>query len=131
MVDDALRARRAKDPSPCGDDELLVAIAATGGVAALAARSLLRESRRHTIVSRPAPHTAPTRTYGAADLEVLLSRSLGDDQARKVIAATWAQLTLPARVSPDQALVVLDTLARTPGIVGVTARFAKARVLLA
>lgn len=130
MVDDALRARRAKDPSPCGDDELLLAIAATGGVAALAARSLLRESKRHAVVARPAPRPAQARSYGPADLEVLLARSLGDDQARKVISAVWAQLALPAAVSPEQALVVLDTLARTPGIVGVTARFAKARVLL-
>lgn len=68
----------------------------------------------------------------AASLAGLLSPAIGDAKAeavvREAMVARGQSLVRP--MSVDEALEVLEHIAETPGIVGVTARFAKSRVHL-
>lgn len=61
------------------------------------------------------------------ELETMLS-ALGDQKARSLLAAAKARLGIDeGDLEPAQALQILDDLAGQPGLVGVTARFARAR----
>ena len=65
------------------------------------------------------------------ELVELLSPSLGEEKAGELVAATAASLGLNLdNLDENQALQILEKLAGTPGLVGITARFAKARALL-
>ena len=67
----------------------------------------------------------------AADVCALLAPSLGEEQAREVVAKYAAALHLPPEAFPRKdALDLLDAMAVEAGVVGVVARFAKARLLL-
>jgi len=67
----------------------------------------------------------------AIDLVPLLAPAIGVEKAREAIEGSAARLGLDAKsLTRDQALTVLDLLAKAEGIVGVVARFAKARFLL-
>lgn len=63
----------------------------------------------------------------------LLSKSIGEEKAEDVVRAAARALGLGALTTftQKQALEVLESIASTPGIVGVTARFAKSRLHLA
>lgn len=71
--------------------------------------------------------------YELPKLSKLLSQSVGDEKARAAIDAAARDLGLAHRddLSVDEALSILERVAETPGIVGVTARFAKSRLHLA
>jgi hypothetical protein len=65
------------------------------------------------------------------DLLALLAPALGAEKARDATEAVAARMGVDARaLSREDALRVLDALTATEGIVGVVARFAKARFLL-
>lgn len=68
----------------------------------------------------------------AANLAGLLSPAIGDAKAEAVVReAMFATGRNPIQpMSVEEALGVLEHIAETPGIVGVTARFAKSRVHL-
>ncbi len=74
-----------------------------------------------------AGHPAKTRD----DLITLLSRSLGEDAARLYVVEAAGDLRLGDQLAVADALAILEKLAGSPGLVGVAARFAKARVHLA
>lgn len=75
----------------------------------------------------PVPPARPT----VVDLVPLLAPAIGDEKAREAIEAGCTRLALDSNaLSPDDAFRVLDLLATAEGIVGVVARFAKARYLL-
>ncbi|CAN5924663.1 hypothetical protein BH11MYX4_BH11MYX4_56490 [soil metagenome] len=83
----------------------------------------------------PALRTAPPPARLVAqnaDLLPLLTPSLGAANAREAVAEAAARcgVDLAPGLSRSGALRVLDELARVDGIVGVVARFAKARFLL-
>lgn len=68
-----------------------------------------------------------------ADLAKLLAQSLGHEKATDAI--NRAAQTVGIRREIDlldkkQALAVLEQVAQTPGLVGITARFAKSRLYL-
>lgn len=65
-----------------------------------------------------------------ADLAGLLARSLGVEVANARVAAAADALGLGERLTAVEALSVLEKLAVEPGLVGVSARFAKARIHL-
>ena len=67
-----------------------------------------------------------------ASLAGLLSPAIGDAKAESVVReAMLARGRSAGRpMSVDEALAVLERIAETPGIVGVSARFAKSRVHL-
>lgn len=65
------------------------------------------------------------------DLIMMLSQTLGDAKAREVLSAAIVALGVRRGVlTPALALEVLEHIAAEPGIVGMTARFAKSRVHL-
>jgi plasmid stability protein len=68
---------------------------------------------------------------GEGELVSMLSQTLGEATARDVLAAALATLGIRRRVmTVAQALDALELIAAQPGIVGMTARFAKSRVHL-
>lgn len=65
------------------------------------------------------------------DLVGLLSPSLGDEKAREAVAQAAAALGLHAElIDRKQALGILEHVARTAGLVGIAARFAKTHIHL-
>jgi hypothetical protein len=66
------------------------------------------------------------------DLAKLLSASVGDAKALDVVstAARRANITT-GDVDQQQALAILEKIASEPGLLGIAARFAKSRALLA
>jgi hypothetical protein len=65
------------------------------------------------------------------DLIPLLAPAIGVEKARETIESAAARLGVEAgTLSAEEALAVLDLLAKADGIIGVVARFAKARFLL-
>jgi hypothetical protein len=76
--------------------------------------------------------TEATATQTGFDIVHLISPALGVEKAREAIEHAAARRGVDARsaLSYDAALAVLDELTKVEGIVGVVARFAKARFLL-
>ena len=68
----------------------------------------------------------------AIDIMHLIVPALGTEKAREAIeqAATRCRVDLTSGLSYNSALAVLDEMTKVEGIVGVVARFAKARFLL-
>ncbi len=81
--------------------------------------------------TRPTAGSIPGRAQ-TVDLVPLLAPALGAEKARAAIEAAAARrgVDIKAGLSQSAALAVLDEMARIEGIVGVVARFAKARFLL-
>jgi hypothetical protein len=72
-----------------------------------------------------------TRSLLLGELVGLLAGTVGQERAEDAMLDSIRRLGLPSRaLSRDQTLMVLDDLASLPGLVGVTARFAKARAIL-
>jgi hypothetical protein len=75
-------------------------------------------------------------SFGSASirLEVLiaaLSKAVGEDKARAAVMQAATELGyLGPELSRDAALSILETVAEAGGLVGVTARFARTRLLL-
>ncbi|MFK7989534.1 MAG: hypothetical protein AB8I08_26190 [Sandaracinaceae bacterium] len=67
-----------------------------------------------------------------AQLIPLLAQTIGEEKARDVIetAAEGLGLSVKDGLLGAEVLALLDEIATTPGIVGITARFAKSRVHL-
>jgi hypothetical protein len=73
----------------------------------------------------------PGPVFPADELVKLLGASIGDEMAAQAIGQACKALDLdPARFDRDQALRVLEKIAETRGLVGISARFAKSRVHL-
>lgn len=67
----------------------------------------------------------------SSDVVDLLASSLGTTKAEHAVRSAMTALRLSSSSFPlDQALAVLDKIAEEPGIVGITARFARARAVL-
>lgn len=68
------------------------------------------------------------------ELEVLvslLSRAVGESAARQAVHDTARELALGrGPLSSKEALSILDRIGARPGVIGVTARFAKSRLHL-
>jgi hypothetical protein len=98
-----------------------------GDVDALVEKALI-ESTRNPGKQEP---SSPKLRIAAIDLLPLLAPALGTEKARDAVTTTAQRLRFdPKSLSREQALTVLDELAQSDGIVGVVARFAKARFLL-
>ena len=95
-------------------------------------------SGRASVVSQtPADEAPPSslktvaRSLLTSELVALLASTVGQDRADEAVGEVARRLGLPSRsLSRDQTMAVLDDLASRPGLVGVTARFAKARAIL-
>ena len=60
----------------------------------------------------------------------MLARSLGNETAARTVDTAAQAVGAGERLSRDDALRVLEQIAREQGIVGIAARFAKSRVHL-
>ena len=79
----------------------------------------------------PAPPPPTPDPFARGTLVGLLASTLGQEKSEEAIAAAMRKLGLfGLTLDRAQALLVLEDLALSPGLVGVTARFAKARLLL-
>jgi hypothetical protein len=68
------------------------------------------------------------RIYTKDNLIMLLSPTLGFEKSNEVVTATIERLGVaPEAISVDEALQVLDTLARGTGLIAIAARLAKVR----
>ena len=66
-----------------------------------------------------------------AQIAALLAHALGDIAARQAVDQAIEALHMDAPdYDRDQALKILEVVAKRPGVVGVTARFAKSRLIL-
>jgi hypothetical protein len=75
--------------------------------------------------------TAVSPGISKSDVIDLLAASLGTTKAEHAVRAASGALRLEASSFPlDQALSLLEKIAEEPGIVGITARFARTRALL-
>lgn len=102
-------------------------VVSRGDVEALVERTSLPSARR----ASSAKLQAAKPGVAVVDLLPLLAPALGTEKARDATNAAAVRLGLDARsLTRDDAVAVLDELARAEGIVGVVARFAKARFLL-
>ena len=65
------------------------------------------------------------------ELVGVIGASVGDEKAREVLVdAARRNGVDPRAMTRDEALGLLATLAETPGIIGVTSRFGRSRLLL-
>lgn len=88
------------------------------------------ESSSSTLRAPSMPPSSPSKVR-VKDLMRMLAASVGDAKGEEVVKATLARLSLTeSEVTRDEALEVLEILAKEAGVIGVTARFAKARMLL-
>ena len=70
-------------------------------------------------------------TVSRADIARLLSQALGNEKANGTVNKAAQQLGYRRELlDKNQALTVLEHIAQTPGLVGITARFAKSRLHL-
>ena len=98
-----------------------------GDVEALVEKAMTESSRHPVAKENPSANLR----IAAVDLLPLLAPALGTEKARDAVTTTAQRLRFdPQSLTRDQALTVLDELAQSDGIVGVVARFAKARFLL-
>lgn len=75
----------------------------------------------------------PPPTIARRELAKMISNTIGDHKAEYAVAAACTAAGLGAgaeELTWEQALDVLGRIAETPGIVGITARFAKSRMHL-
>ncbi|MEO8799653.1 MAG: hypothetical protein ABI551_17295 [Polyangiaceae bacterium] len=78
------------------------------------------------------PPSGPSGRLSISELIAFFSPSAGEEKARETVHATLVKHHLVGKMMLDrhEALGVLDSLALEDGIMGVAARFAKARILL-
>jgi hypothetical protein len=83
------------------------------------------------------PHPPNSRAASTCPLRIdelvaFFTSSVGEEKAREAVGAVLSRMHLAHKneLNRAEALSVLDEIATTPGIVGVAARFAKARILL-
>lgn len=82
------------------------------------------------MAARPLEIDAPPRRPLSV-VVACMERSLGHATAARVVSEAAAELGYGDELLQQEALELLETLARHPGLVGVVARFAAVRILLA
>jgi hypothetical protein len=128
--------------------QIIASLASEPGIVGVSARFATtrlttQEKARPTQASlsvpqpEPAPALQPTIVDAAStfitskEIAVLLAASLGTEKSVEVVNATMARLSIaPGAIGMSQAQAILNLISKSPGIVGVAARFAKARLFL-
>ena len=110
--------------------EGLVGVVARFAVSRGDVEKLVARIPRQTPQAAASPQALPPSV--AIDLMHLLVPALGAEKSREAIeqAAARCGIDLSSGLTPEGALAVLDEMTTVEGIVGVVARFAKARFLL-
>lgn len=68
--------------------------------------------------------------HNKSELASLLSHNIGVEKANELVDVAARELRCGDELTVAQALEILEHIAAQPGIVGISARFAKSRVLL-
>ena len=117
-------------------ETVLDALALEPGVIGVAAR-FVRARAEGPGAGPPSPRAAQgsqqprTSTIDADQIAGLFAPSLGEEKSREIVREALRQNGAPlVGIDQARALEVLEGLASERGIVGVTARFAKARLIL-
>lgn len=78
------------------------------------------------------PSRAPSGPLTVSELVSFFTPSVGEEKAKETVWAVITRLRLEGKTHFDrgEALGLLDALTHEEGILGVAARFAKARILL-
>ena len=115
------------------------------GVAARFARSRIQAARGASsgrlarvvapapaVPAGPAPEAKPSpMSVTPKEIAALLEHTLGSEKSVEVVASAMQSLGVPdGRLMREQAVAVLEVIAKVQGIVGVVGRFAKARLIL-
>jgi hypothetical protein len=101
------------------------------GVAARYARLRLDLADAPPKSDREPPPRAVQKQEVSVDLLELIAPSVGEEKAKEAILQAARALGIsPHEVTREIALQILDFLAKSPGLLGVAARFGKARFLL-
>jgi hypothetical protein len=80
---------------------------------------------------QPSGELAPRRTIHFRAVSELLASSLGEEASAELVRAALRRLGIVGdQLDMRKATRLLEALAAVPGLVGITARFAKARVIL-
>ena len=102
---------------------LLRSFGEDAGVVGASARLAIRRRGQST--------TEPTgETFTLDDIAQLFTSAVGEEKAKASVREAAARLAITEPCRREQVTRVLEALAKTEGLVGVTARFAKARFLL-
>jgi hypothetical protein len=93
-------------------------------------------SRRSTAAAEPPPSSSSApqakATLSLREIVPLLAHAVGQEKSHEAILAGVRRLGLPEdRLDREQAGALFEDMAQQGGLVGVTARFAKARLILA
>jgi hypothetical protein len=119
--------------------QILVKLSGHEGAVGVAVRLLLRKKRGSTTLQGipatvPPPETpqrAESVPHNRERLITLMASSIGREKAAAVITSAMKDLRIPGdRFTREDALATLDAIATEPGLIGIVARFAKARALL-
>ncbi len=81
----------------------------------------------------PPSGAGPPSSRGGKSLDALaelLAPALGDERARAAVAEASRALDIGPRIALPEAMRLLEHIAKTPGVVGISARFAKTRLHL-
>jgi hypothetical protein len=90
-----------------------------------------REARAVTVDAPPSTRRAAEVTVTAEEIASLLAGAMGAEKALEIVLGAVRRLGIaPERIDRLHAMALLDLLAREPGIVGLAARFTKARLIL-
>jgi hypothetical protein len=141
--------------APAEAFSVLDALAQTPGMVGIAARfartrvdvprvSTTRPRIDRSALPVPDPATPPSsrdvpssrvngtqKTLAAHEIAALFAGAMGKEKGEEVVLGAARRLGLPVtELDKAQALLLLDDLAAEPGIVGLCARFAKARLIL-
>ncbi len=109
-----------------------------GFIGSVSRFALARFTLRDATSSAPRPRSSTSGLRGVKndalarhELTDLLAPTLGQEKSEEAVLEVLRMLGIPPDTfSFAQALAVLDALARSEGLVGVAARFAKAHVLM-
>src|SRR4051794_6438077 len=139
----AAMARLRMDDGPLTLEEGLVILDEVArepgvvGVAARFARTRVDWNRSLAPLDRGSgppsarPKRGPPPTLATREIVSRLANTVGMEKSREAVAESMRRLGLTApQLDRDQAAALLDDLAHDDGLVGLTARFAKARLLV-
>lgn len=136
----------AAELTPAQVTEVLEDLAVEKGIVGVTARVVLSRNKASSpemqaVSLRPPPPSAPpdelapasvrlAATIGVHEVVAQLAPLMGADKASAAVQAALLYLGLPReRLDPEQTSRLLDELGHQDGVVGMTARFARGRVM--
>jgi hypothetical protein len=93
--------------------------------------TIAESPRLPTFDAPPSSRKPPETTVTAHEIASLLAVALGAEKALELVLGAARRLGIaPERIDKQHAMALLDQLAGEPGVIGLCARFTKARLIL-